>query len=159
MKFNFPEKHFSDISLTISYALWSDAKDTIGFNIENTTYLMYDSYCKNPDCDCTNAHLYFPELDGEKEYSLLFDYQTKEIIETDAPDELREKIENGNDLHEMFSIRHQLIKRTFEIEQNKRKINTLKSATQNLALKGAKIGRNEPCVCGSGKKYKNCCGK
>jgi SWIM/SEC-C metal-binding protein len=22
-----------------------------------------------------------------------------------------------------------------------------------------KVGRNEPCVCGSGKKYKNCCGK
>lgn len=25
--------------------------------------------------------------------------------------------------------------------------------------KGAKIGRNEPCPCGSGKKYKNCCGR
>ncbi|HBG66619.1 MAG TPA: hypothetical protein DDW78_09140 [Treponema sp.] len=24
---------------------------------------------------------------------------------------------------------------------------------------GRKIGRNEPCPCGSGKKYKNCCGK
>jgi SWIM/SEC-C metal-binding protein len=23
----------------------------------------------------------------------------------------------------------------------------------------AKIGRNEPCPCGSGKKYKNCCGQ
>ena len=23
----------------------------------------------------------------------------------------------------------------------------------------AKIGRNEPCPCGSGKKYKQCCGK
>ncbi|NLF80400.1 MAG: hypothetical protein GX572_04315, partial [Clostridia bacterium] len=22
-----------------------------------------------------------------------------------------------------------------------------------------KIGRNEPCPCGSGRKYKNCCGK
>ena len=22
-----------------------------------------------------------------------------------------------------------------------------------------KVGRNEPCPCGSGKKYKNCCGK
>lgn len=22
-----------------------------------------------------------------------------------------------------------------------------------------KIGRNEPCLCGSGKKYKNCCGR
>ena len=25
--------------------------------------------------------------------------------------------------------------------------------------KGAKIGRNDPCPCGSGKKYKNCCGR
>jgi preprotein translocase subunit SecA len=24
---------------------------------------------------------------------------------------------------------------------------------------GAKVGRNDPCVCGSGKKYKKCCGK
>ena len=24
---------------------------------------------------------------------------------------------------------------------------------------GKKIGRNEPCPCGSGKKYKNCCGR
>ena len=26
-------------------------------------------------------------------------------------------------------------------------------------IKGAKIGRNDPCPCGSGKKYKKCCGK
>lgn len=26
-------------------------------------------------------------------------------------------------------------------------------------VKEAKIGRNEPCPCGSGKKYKKCCGK
>lgn len=26
-------------------------------------------------------------------------------------------------------------------------------------VKGRKIGRNEPCPCGSGKKYKHCCGK
>jgi uncharacterized protein YecA (UPF0149 family) len=24
---------------------------------------------------------------------------------------------------------------------------------------GAKIGRNDPCHCGSGKKYKKCCGR
>ena len=24
--------------------------------------------------------------------------------------------------------------------------------------KGVKVGRNDPCPCGSGKKYKNCCG-
>ncbi|MDE8735483.1 SEC-C metal-binding domain-containing protein, partial [Eubacteriales bacterium DFI.9.88] len=26
-------------------------------------------------------------------------------------------------------------------------------------VKGEKIGRNDPCPCGSGKKYKNCCGR
>lgn len=26
-------------------------------------------------------------------------------------------------------------------------------------VKGKKIGRNEPCICGSGKKYKKCCGQ
>lgn len=26
-------------------------------------------------------------------------------------------------------------------------------------VKGTKIGRNDPCPCGSGKKYKKCCGK
>jgi preprotein translocase subunit SecA len=24
---------------------------------------------------------------------------------------------------------------------------------------GPKVGRNEPCPCGSGKKFKNCCGR
>lgn len=29
----------------------------------------------------------------------------------------------------------------------------------NLPVKSKKIGRNDPCPCGSGKKYKKCCGK
>ena len=29
----------------------------------------------------------------------------------------------------------------------------------NNRPKKVKIGRNDPCPCGSGKKYKNCCGK
>ena len=33
-------------------------------------------------------------------------------------------------------------------------------ASANTApVKRVKIGRNDPCPCGSGKKYKNCCGK
>ena len=30
---------------------------------------------------------------------------------------------------------------------------------QTVRNEGPKIGRNDPCSCGSGKKYKNCCGK
>jgi SEC-C motif-containing protein len=29
---------------------------------------------------------------------------------------------------------------------------------EQVIRKGAKIGRNDPCPCGSGKKYKKCCG-
>ena len=30
---------------------------------------------------------------------------------------------------------------------------------QPVVNAGPKVGRNDPCPCGSGKKYKNCCGK
>ncbi|MFC1972418.1 SEC-C metal-binding domain-containing protein, partial [Chloroflexota bacterium] len=33
------------------------------------------------------------------------------------------------------------------------------SKKQPLKVSGKKIGRNDPCPCGSGKKYKHCCGK
>ncbi|MBE5783413.1 MAG: preprotein translocase subunit SecA [Clostridiales bacterium] len=33
------------------------------------------------------------------------------------------------------------------------------SAPRNPVKAGEKIGRNSPCPCGSGKKYKNCCGR
>jgi SEC-C motif-containing protein len=29
---------------------------------------------------------------------------------------------------------------------------------ERMPIRSVKIGRNEPCVCGSGKKYKKCCG-
>ena len=29
----------------------------------------------------------------------------------------------------------------------------------NIFVREDKVGRNDPCPCGSGKKYKNCCGK
>lgn len=31
--------------------------------------------------------------------------------------------------------------------------------TETVVREGAKVGRNDPCPCGSGKKYKKCCGR
>jgi preprotein translocase subunit SecA len=33
------------------------------------------------------------------------------------------------------------------------------TSKQRLKVGGKKIGRNDPCPCGSGKKYKHCCGR
>lgn len=35
----------------------------------------------------------------------------------------------------------------------------LKPLTPLTVIDGGKVGRNDPCTCGSGKKYKKCCGK
>ena len=37
--------------------------------------------------------------------------------------------------------------------------NTSSEKRQPIVNNGPKIGRNDPCPCGSGKKYKNCCGR
>lgn len=54
-----------------------------------------------------------------------------------------------------------------EIQQNtveqrpvqKVQMNDGKEKVSNGPKKSSKVGRNQKCVCGSGKKYKNCCGK
>lgn len=53
-----------------------------------------------------------------------------------------------------------------EIRQNIERKETVKKTVTNDGKEGRKlqahtkkIGRNDPCPCGSGKKYKNCCGK
>lgn len=35
----------------------------------------------------------------------------------------------------------------------------IEAKKMNTIVKGKKIGRNDPCPCGSGKKYKFCCGR
>ena len=39
-----------------------------------------------------------------------------------------------------------------------RKRLTLEQKKSRTVVKGTKVGRNDPCPCGSGKKYKKCCG-
>ncbi len=40
-----------------------------------------------------------------------------------------------------------------------RKALYLEQKKSGTIVKGPKVGRNDPCPCGSGKKYKQCCGK
>ena len=57
---------------------------------------------------------------------------------------------------------HVQIEQKIEKEQVAKVTGTNKdesNAKTPYVRKGAKIGRNDPCPCGSGKKYKNCCGR
>lgn len=44
-------------------------------------------------------------------------------------------------------------------EQSGGKLPQAKSGLAPITRNGKKVGRNDPCPCGSGKKYKQCCGK
>ena len=44
-------------------------------------------------------------------------------------------------------------------DEEKRKQNKKDYNRSQIVVKGDKVGRNDPCPCGSGKKYKKCCGK
>lgn len=44
-------------------------------------------------------------------------------------------------------------------DEETRKRLYLEQKKSGTIVKGPKVGRNDPCPCGSGKKYKKCCGK
>ena len=48
------------------------------------------------------------------------------------------------------------LKRENEQLKNRQRLNELKESNPTNEIK---VGRNAPCPCGSGKKYKHCCGK
>lgn len=45
------------------------------------------------------------------------------------------------------------------IDAERRKVLYKEQKLSTTVVKGKKIGRNDPCPCGSGKKYKQCCGR
>ena len=48
---------------------------------------------------------------------------------------------------------------TVELDVEKRKELYKAQKASTTIVKGPKVGRNDPCPCGSGKKYKKCCGR
>ena len=81
------------------------------------------------------------EIEADTEIKLLIDFKRlyKQMVEYKAKD-----LYNLPEWNEIFSGEEQ---REYYMEQKK----------AHTVIRSEKIGRNEPCPCGSGKKYKKCC--
>lgn len=147
--------------LTVGYSELFEVKKPLRFNIDGKQYLMEDHYCIDPKCECHQVIVHFI-LDHPKEndYQHLFSihYSLRDNKYSFSNDEqCSEEYENlvnyvfnkRSDLDDLFKSRYKAVK-----EQGKRYIKE-----RNQPVKSNKVGRNEPCPCGSSKKYKNCCGK
>ena len=83
------------------------------------------------------------EMEEDTQVSLLFD---KELLYKNMVDAKADWLYNLPAWDEIFDAE---TKHALYLEQKK----------SGTVVVGKKIGRNDPCPCGSGKKYKKCCGK
>ncbi|MEE8141480.1 MAG: SEC-C metal-binding domain-containing protein, partial [Planctomycetota bacterium] len=59
---------------------------------------------------------------------------------------------SGGEMDEQFQQHGQRMEQGIRGSMTKKRIEPIRNVTE-------KVGRNDPCTCGSGKKYKKCCGK
>ncbi len=180
----FPEEVVSGEVTMAGYAeIFPDA-NPIGFKFESADWLADDQYCINPRCRCREALLSFISLPALKASgniadgpAAFFDYKRSRFEAAHEPADqpplaqlFRALRQAQPDLNELLGRRHLEMKTPwrealhqktgmepehtgFEIPSGS------PSPTQARSAQSAKIGRNDPCMCGSGKKYKKCCGK
>ena len=118
-------------------------------------YKIGDYYCVSPLCDCNEVvlHSFYAHSDLDNPvWTIAYDHQSEEITEFEGisesdADEIVKKLKEPDE--EIFSKRHIAIKSELRYSLHDKFFKCKKSPR--------KIGRNEPCPCGSGKKYKKCC--
>jgi len=57
------------------------------------------------------------------------------------------------------SIQHDVVHTIYKVSIDKKEAPAQRQPQKVAVPAGKKVGRNEPCPCGSGKKYKHCCGR
>ncbi len=156
---------------------------------KDKTYYLDDLYCPNPDCDCKAVHLLFLQSRQTGEDQTLRPYfiahlsldgnlcdicQQIPCSKVKAKCLIQKWLEYDSGALKAFKWRYKEVRKaTKRILKNSRKslrhrAGSLEarssdilatSAANGLDVPVGNIGRNEPCPCGSGKKYKKCCGQ
>ena len=136
--------------------------DRLHATLAGKKYRIHDQYCLRPQCLCSDTNLSVIDLDepegrGKEVSCISVDYKNKvwKMVADGSlslePDVMRTALENEiPDLYETLHKRHDRLRSIYTLSKKKHS-----GAGQPLIL--PKIGRNDPCPCGSGKKFKKCC--
>lgn len=139
--------------------IWQDAKYNLQFL--NKNYIMLDSYCVTPNCNCNEVFLnFYMENNDSKiiypDFSFFYDYKNGTYSRNEGI--------SNSDVEEFLnllnkSVTNNFIKRHKKLKKEVRNDIELKMIKEKIVEqpKKRKLGRNEPCYCGSGIKYKKCC--
>jgi hypothetical protein len=159
----------------------------IGFNNGAHDWAFDDQYCLRPDCSCRAAVLQCFQITPRPagaapegpNLSLRYYYDTQrcEVLETTGTDISAQAFLNAmrqtqpdfdtvlakrhhqlRYLYRLFLQRHPTAKRA-AVSDPAGDADLVDEPAAPPARATPKPGRNDPCPCGSGKKYKKCCGK
>ena len=133
---------------------------------EDKTYWIYDYYCMHQTCDCQEVYLEFIEDTKNKNqpgqhFGIRVSFKDQQFTLEDYNTSKQKAMDiaegaggGGGGVMELFKQRYEKMKKkgTEIIAES------AKAARMPHVNEGPVIGRNEPCPCGSGKKYKKCCG-
>ena len=130
------------------------------------SWMVEDLYCVDPDCECHEVLLTFVPEDIEDASdtqcpTFFYDYKSRKIGQVvqgamAGQGTVEELVAQARELRDEFDV---------ELENRHLTLRVLyvRSQAEAPTLKpevstSAKIKRNDPCPCGSGMKYKKCCG-
>lgn len=147
------------------------------FALEGVLWTVDEQYCVEPRCTCKEAMLLFlrdSEVTGKvltQPPALMYNYKTRaasvpDVWPANAPSKtvLIQALEQATpSLRLQLEARHTILKALYLRRQASQLRGTIAEIEESMGGMGTlparalKIGRNEPCPCGSGKKYKHCC--
>lgn len=158
------------------------ANQIIGFGIKDEDglpdgkYVLLEGYCDNPECDCRNAIINIATAPPEMKHiaAISYGWESKRYYKSICDDEETanqlcgicllegEQSEWADAFSELF--RKMIVERDLgriikEHYKLFRAVVRKEAGLEEQPSTERKIGRNDPCSCGSGKKYKMCCGK
>ncbi len=142
-------------------------------------YSLIEAYCNEPNCDCRRVifNVYWQQR-REVVAVIAYGWESLEYyaewLGDDYPAALREMQGPAlNLMSKQSKLAPVLLEKVEFVLRDRRYVNRLKrhykmfkavvdSAEQEHTRQettARKVGRNDPCPCGSGKKYKQCCGR
>ncbi len=144
----------------------------VSFIVEYEELELYvdDQYCINPKCDCDAVRLVFLKINEETRivnilFSISVPFQDEIEIDDNITRYTKEEIKkiyyhwlkSDPEIIDILETRYTMMKEVGKGLIAKHLSKKPHNYTAGVGQK--KIGRNDPCPCGSGKKYKKCCGK
>ena len=138
------------------------------FNIEKT---IYEQLLENPDEVVTGTVKELAEKYGQEVLTMVgfLDGINDSLKEANPIEEMTEDtvVNLGFDKERLYKNMvdakadwlYELPQWEKIYDEETRKALYLEQKKSGTIIKGKKIGRNDPCPCGSGKKYKKCCGR